>query len=224
MSIDRKEVPCRTIQSRYFSLMTTNRFVKFSVSFSPKLGIAFARHQMALQRCRNSARIPDIILSDLNMPLMSGFELLSIVRQRFPLTRVVAMSGAFSGEAIPTGVSADAFYEKGSNPKSLLSWLDAMADPRTDTFTPTSASTQVLWIATVGHDTTGTAYVLLACPECLRAFPDVVTEAIETVRRTRCAHCLEAINYAIVRAEMPLLQTSLARGTESSRERASARH
>lgn len=168
--------------------------------------------------------IPDIILSDLNMPLMSGFELLSIVRQRFPLTRVVAMSGAFSGEAIPTGVSADAFYEKGSSPKSLLSWLDAMADPRTDTFTPTSACTQVLWIATVGHDTTGTAYVLLACPECLRAFPDVVTEAIETVRRTRCAHCLEAINYAIVRAEMPLLQTSLARGTESSRERASARH
>jgi CheY-like chemotaxis protein len=168
--------------------------------------------------------IPDIILSDLNMPLMSGFELLSIVRQRFPLTRVVAMSGAFSGEAIPTGVSADAFYEKGSSPKSLLSWLDAVADPRTDTFTPTSASTQVLWIATVGHDTTGTAYVLLACPECLRAFPDVLTEAIETVRRTRCAHCLEAINYAIVRAEMPLLQTSLARGTESSRERASARH
>ena len=42
--------------------------------------------------------IPDIILSDLNMPGMSGFELLSVVRRRFPAIPMIAMSGAFSGD------------------------------------------------------------------------------------------------------------------------------
>ena len=41
------------------------------------------------------AQLPDVLLSDLNMPEMSGFELLSNVRQRFPKLSVVAMSGAY---------------------------------------------------------------------------------------------------------------------------------
>ena len=65
-----------------------------------------------------------IILSDLNMPRMSGFEFLSLVRRRFPAIRysirVIAMSGAFSGDDIPPGIAADAFYEKGPNLSPLL--------------------------------------------------------------------------------------------------------
>ena len=49
--------------------------------------------------------IPDTILSDLNMPRMSGFEFLSVVRRRFPAIPVIAMSGAFSGDEVPSGVS-----------------------------------------------------------------------------------------------------------------------
>jgi len=63
---------------------------------------------------------PDIILSDLNMPGMSGFEFLSMVRCRFPAIRVIAMSGAFSGDEVPSGVVADAFYQKGSSLGALL--------------------------------------------------------------------------------------------------------
>jgi len=56
---------------------------------------------------------PDILLSDLTMPAISGFELLSNVRRLFPAIKVIAMSGSFSGNAVPPGVLADAFYPKG---------------------------------------------------------------------------------------------------------------
>src|ERR1700720_4169135 len=74
-------------------------------------------------------KAPDILLSDLNMPGMSGFELLSVVRRRFPAIQVIAMSGAFSGDGIPPGVAADAFYGKGTNVGSLLQIVEAMTHP-----------------------------------------------------------------------------------------------
>src|SRR6201986_288839 len=69
---------------------------------------------------------PDIILSDLNMPGMSGFELLSVVRRRFPVVQVIAMSTTFSGDGVPPGVNADAFYEKGTNLGGLMQSIEAM--------------------------------------------------------------------------------------------------
>ena len=64
--------------------------------------------------------MPDILLSDLNMPGMSGFELLSIVRRRLPGIYVIATSGAYSGETVPRGIAADAFYEKATGMRTLL--------------------------------------------------------------------------------------------------------
>jgi CheY-like chemotaxis protein len=67
--------------------------------------------------------LPNVVLSDLNMPQMSGFEFLSVVRRRFPQLSVIAMSFAsHSGDGVPGGVIADAFYVKGhSDPETLLS-------------------------------------------------------------------------------------------------------
>lgn len=69
---------------------------------------------------------PDILLSDLHMPGMSGFELLLEVHQRFPSISPVAMSGAFAGNVVPPGVIASAFYAKGSNLVSLLRMVKAV--------------------------------------------------------------------------------------------------
>jgi CheY-like chemotaxis protein len=57
--------------------------------------------------------LPDVIISDLQMPNMNGFEFLSVVRQRFPAVPVVVISGEFSGISVPTSVLADAFFPKG---------------------------------------------------------------------------------------------------------------
>lgn len=64
---------------------------------------------------------PDVLISDLYMPNMSGFDLLPLVRRMFPHTLLIAMSGAYDGDAIPDGVTADAFFSKGQPSELLLS-------------------------------------------------------------------------------------------------------
>ena len=61
--------------------------------------------------------IPDIIISDLNMPGMSQSELLSIVHRHWPWVPAIAMSASYnSGDRLPDGVMADAFFAKGGRP------------------------------------------------------------------------------------------------------------
>lgn len=73
---------------------------------------------------------PDIVLSDLNMPGMSGFEFLGVVRKHFPSIHLIAMSGSFSGDEVPSGVTADAFYPKGSSMRCLLKIIARFNQPR----------------------------------------------------------------------------------------------
>ena len=45
--------------------------------------------------------LPDLILSDINMPRWGGHELLPLIRQHFPSVRIVAMSGEFFSGGYP---------------------------------------------------------------------------------------------------------------------------
>jgi|SRR5208337_2759042 len=76
--------------------------------------------------------MPNILFTDLNMPGMSGFDLLTVVRRQFPVLRTIAMSDAYSGSDVPKGVIADAFYPKGSGLKELLASLQRLAKSERD--------------------------------------------------------------------------------------------
>ncbi len=67
--------------------------------------------------------LPDLIVTDLNMPQMSGLELISHVRSRYPSISIVAMSGDYRGDAVPAGLVADRFYPKGQHPQHLLTTI-----------------------------------------------------------------------------------------------------
>jgi len=156
----------------------------------------------ALEEVRR--RRPALILSDLNMPRMTGFELLSIVRRRFPRIRVIAMSGAFAGNSVPDGVSADAFYEKsGRHINTLVEVIeDILENPEVDDkrIEPTipGESPVALWVTRRGNPIKG-PYILLTCHQCLRSFP-FCTEVERTmeVRHTPCVFCNAPISYALL--------------------------
>jgi CheY-like chemotaxis protein len=66
--------------------------------------------------------LPDIILTDLRMPGMSGFELLSVVRRRFPHLPTIAIGGEYILANMPLGLLVDHFFQKGGyTPEQLLS-------------------------------------------------------------------------------------------------------
>jgi CheY-like chemotaxis protein len=141
--------------------------------------------------------VPDMLISDLNMPGMSGFELLYVVHRRFPEIRTIAMSGSFSGDEAPSGVTADAFYEKGSSIHSLLKIIAGLALPlRTSAnFAAVSAP---LWVQRNGHNASGEPYVTIPCPECLRTFHQAIGGSLSLVREAICIHCRASVYYAII--------------------------
>jgi CheY-like chemotaxis protein len=145
-------------------------------------------------------KVPAILISDLNMPQMSGFELLSVVRRRFPQISVIAMSGAYhSGDAVPGGVIADAFYSKGqSNPEALLGMVAGLIRTSAEHAVEHERQSAPVWIPRNGKDSHGIPFVVLTCTECLRSFPlSVVTEDLQKIQETPCLFCPNTVRYVI---------------------------
>jgi CheY-like chemotaxis protein len=71
---------------------------------------------------------PDLVIADLQMPVMDGFQLMRRLKQEYPEIRLVAVCGHASAtierEAIAAG--AHAFVPKNTLPEGLLSKVQAM--------------------------------------------------------------------------------------------------
>jgi CheY-like chemotaxis protein len=166
--------------------------------------------------------IPDILFCDLNMPGMCGYELMRVVRRRFPAIQVIAMSGAFSGKEMPSGVAADAFYQKGSNVGALLRIIESLRlMQRRDPLPARSAAP--LLIQRNESDAFKETHVTIACSECMRTFPQSIHGYSGRERITNCIHCGSSIRYSIVEPlnQMPPPSLHRGAGAEISAQRAS---
>lgn len=151
----------------------------------------------ALRELRHE--VPDILLCDLNMPGMSGFELLSVVRRRFPAIHAIAMSGAFQGDEVPSGVAAAAFYHKGSSIASLLRIIEVRPRLTQQPAPQPSTATEPVWVQMPEPNSPEAPSVAIVCPECLRSFPQPLgTSPCLTMRETECIHCRASIRYVVV--------------------------
>jgi CheY-like chemotaxis protein len=163
--------------------------------------------------------VPDILLSDLNMPGMCGYELMRVVRRRFPAIWVIAMSGAFSGNEVPSGVAADAFYQKGSNLGALLRIIESLRLMERRDPLPARIAAPIQ----IQRDTFREARVAIACSECLRTFPQLIHGHGSRERTTNCIHCGSSIRYSVQESldQMPLPSLYRGAGAEISAQSAS---
>jgi CheY-like chemotaxis protein len=163
--------------------------------------VSTARHGFdALLQLRRMQ--PDLIISDLNMPEMSGFEFLSVVRRRFPQIPVIAMSGAYErGDSVPGGVIADGFYAKGrSAPQDLYDTVAGLIRTAAERASSHRKEPAPVWIPRNGKDSNGVPFIVLTCTECLRSFPlsvSVTDEELQSIQETECLFCPSHVRYVI---------------------------
>ena len=141
----------------------------------------------ALVQLRQS--LPDAIISDLNMPNMSGFELLSVIRRRFPHIPVIAFSGDYNGAA-PQGLICDAFFTKGHyTPEALFTRMAELMEQSPIRPNMSKPDKAPVWIPK-----NDAGYFVITCTECLRSF-SVPDSMEEEVRETDCVFCNSKLLY-----------------------------
>jgi CheY-like chemotaxis protein len=140
--------------------------------------------------------LPDIIICDLNLPKMSGFELLSIIRRRFPQIPVIAMSGEYMGPDFPTGLITDAYLQKGGehSPEVLVAKIRELLEHSPLRANIVQSSNAPVWIPLNGKQ-----YFVLTCPNCLRSFslptPNDLPDNL--ARTSRCEFCDAEVDYIL---------------------------
>jgi CheY-like chemotaxis protein len=135
--------------------------------------------------------VPELVISDLRMPRMSGFEFLSIVRRKYPHLPVIAISGEFMSGTETMGI-ADVFFPKGAYTPNQL--CDTVAELLEHPPQRGELESPPIWVP-VGPS----GEVVLTCTDCLRSFPVRVCppEVGNPLRETDCIVCGSHLRYCI---------------------------
>jgi CheY-like chemotaxis protein len=155
--------------------------------------------------------LPDVIISDLRMPNMNGFEFLSVVRKRFPHIAVIAISADFSGVDVPDSVLADAFFEKGQySPEELFEKIAALLEELPIRPRVARQPKPTVWVPL----RTDANYIAVTCASCLRTFPAPIP-LTEGMHSAECDFCATAVSFQITAdfSELAAKRRSEGRGT-----------
>lgn len=137
--------------------------------------------------------LPDVIISDLKMPNMSGFEFLSIVRRRFPHIPVIAITGEFVSASQSRELLADKLFHKGEySPEKLFIEIQSLLERSPIRPQIPKVRMAPVWLPRNGE------YLVLTCPECLRSFSIPQDESLKSMKKPRevsCIHCMTAFRF-----------------------------
>jgi CheY-like chemotaxis protein len=145
--------------------------------------------------------LPDIVISDLRMPNMSGFELLSIVRRRFPHIPTIGISGEFILATMPLGLLVDHFFQKGGyTPEQLKAKMKELISDSPIRAHIGKVDRAPLWIPRKDAE-----YIVVTCPECLRSSSIADPLGAGDLQETDCIACGARITYLVDSSVLKLL-------------------
>lgn len=133
----------------------------------------------ALRKIQNA--MPDLVITDLRMPNMNGFELLAVLRARFPELPTVVISGEFLINDVNSSI-ADAFFQKGSY--SIPEFLGKIRELLAVSRLPAAGQKpSTVW------SPTGDSPVMLTCTKCMHSFPIDACDGGAPPKQTACIFC-----------------------------------
>jgi CheY-like chemotaxis protein len=149
-----------------------------------------------------SKSLPDLIISDLNMPRMSGFEFLAVVRQRFPHIATIAMSGDHRSGEMPVGILADAFLQKGNYTiKELSQQVGKLLAA-----SPLRSAERKSDVAPLFVSRDSAGYLIITCPKCLRPNKLQAMSLNGGLHQTTCQSCGTPVEFEIDHEIEPLIE------------------
>jgi CheY-like chemotaxis protein len=149
----------------------------------------------ALAKLRH--KLPRVVISDIQMPRMSGVEFISVMRRRFPFIPIIVLSGSRPFE-LPAEAKPDRWFDK--NAPHLTELVQAVHELAKKT--PGRGYLPQVISLPIRTRPGGAGYFVLTCPDCLRLFQVASTPENKTEERTAaCAHCEARVPFLIESSE-----------------------